>query len=786
LLRVFCFWALKLKIPNRGPLLIVTASIVAVSALLLVEETFGLAGLLRRLEWITFDWRARQAVLRPLPASTNLGFVFISDESIEALKNGTLDYRVGLYWPRQVYGRLVRELATQGAEAVAFDILFPDLRQDHQPVELRSGRETSDAFFAREMSVAGNVILAAEKGVVPHELFRTNAWAVGDIGARKDADGVLRRARAFETYYVWHPLIRRAAVRYGFDLRQPLIEERRISFPIPGGALRREFALDQDGNFDWVELYEELGGEKITGLVKPFQKPYRALRVWDMGLVIAARQLQLDLANAVIKPHEIELSGSGLKRVIPIDRDGRFMIDWSISAYDRRLTRESIESLLLQEQNRRHGATASITNRWKDKLVFVGSTASGGNDLTDLGATPLEEETYLTSRFWNTANSLMTGRFISPTRLWMQVLLVAAMAAMAAVLTIRLTPTFAVLGVVFGGMVYVLIVEQTYLLARIWVPMVAPLSTFALCHFGLMAYQAFAEQHERRRIKNIFGKIVSPVVMNELLSAENLALVGARRRVTISFADVRGFTELTDVSQAAAEADVRRRNIADAEAEAYFNTRSRELLQTINLYLALMADIVKKHDGTLDKYIGDCVMAFWGAPKPNDKHAFSCVRAAMEVQRAIRSLNQERAEENRRREAENLERVRRNEEPLPLLEVLTIGIGINTGIVTVGVMGSDSHVYNYTVFGRDVNIASRIEGCAGGEKIIIGEATFAELLHYDSELAGHCYELEPVLVRGIAEPVKIFEVRWDEEPVPAPIPFPIPASQPSDSSESNA
>ena len=137
--------------------------------------------------------------------------MFISDESIDALKNGTLDFRAGLYWPRHVYGRLVRELATQGARAIGFDVLFADLRPDHPMVQLRSGSETSDAFFAHEISRAGNVVLAAEKGIVPAELFRTNAWVAGDISAVKDADGVLRRARAFEVCYLWHPLIRRAA-----------------------------------------------------------------------------------------------------------------------------------------------------------------------------------------------------------------------------------------------------------------------------------------------------------------------------------------------------------------------------------------------------------------------------------------------------------------------------------------------------------------------------------------------------------------------------------------------
>jgi class 3 adenylate cyclase len=94
-------------------------------------------------------------------------------------------------------------------------------------------------------------------------------------------------------------------------------------------------------------------------------------------------------------------------------------------------------------------------------------------------------------------------------------------------------------------------------------------------------------------------------------------------------------------------------------------------------------------------------------------------------------------------------------------------------------MGSDAHVYNYTVFGRDVNIASRLEGCAGGDKIIVGEGTYAELLNYDPELASHCIELEPVLVRGIAMPVKIFEVQWQGATSSTAIPFPLYSERPA-------
>jgi adenylate cyclase len=341
-----------------------------------------------------------------------------------------------------------------------------------------------------------------------------------------------------------------------------------------------------------------------------------------------------------------------------------------------------------------------------------------------------------------------------------ELLLVCVLTLLAGAATRHWRPVRAVITVLSAGIFYVLLARYLYVADRLWLPIVAPMSGLLLTHFGLIAHRAFSEQNERRRIKEVFAKIVSPGIVNELLRAENLSVVGARRRVTLSFADVRGFTQLTDSTQARAEQYVRQNQVVDQAADSYFDSQSRDLLRTINLYLGLMADIVKKHDGTLDKYIGDCVMAFWGAPAPNEKHALTCVRAAIESQQAICALNLKRAAENRDRAEQNRVRLIRGEEPVPILDLLVVGIGINTGIVTVGLMGSDTHVYNYTVFGRDVNVASRIEGCSAGGRIIIGEATYFELLHDAPELAKTCLELEPVAVRGISTPIKIFEVPW--------------------------
>ena len=271
------------------------------------------------------------------------------------------------------------------------------------------------------------------------------------------------------------------------------------------------------------------------------------------------------------------------------------------------------------------------------------------------------------------------------------------------------------------------------------------------------------EQTERKRVKSVFSKIVSPDVVNELLQAETLALGGARREVTVFFADVRGFTEFTDRSHEAATQYVQANRLIDTAATEYFDRQAAEALGTVNQYLACVADTVKLHGGTLDKYIGDCVMAFWGAPTPNPQHAVACVRAAIDAQRGIHELNQRRAAENRRLEEENKTLMAAGQSPNPLVPLLTLGSGINTGLATVGLMGSDAHILNYTVFGRDVNLASRLEGVSGRGRIIISHATYEQLRRDDTGLAASCVQLAPVEVKGFRETIPIYEVPWQQD-----------------------
>ena len=276
----------------------------------------------------------------------------------------------------------------------------------------------------------------------------------------------------------------------------------------------------------------------------------------------------------------------------------------------------------------------------------------------------------------------------------------------------------------------------------------------------MVAFRLVLERHHRHRVKSLFGKIVSPNIIELLLEQPQASWEPSRRMMTVFFADIRGFTGFTDRSRAEAETRVEKLGLAGDKAGKELDKAAAETMETINLYLSAVVESVKKHDGTLDKYIGDSVMAFWGAPLPNEHHAAAAVRAAVDAQRAVARLNASRAAENQRREHANSDRVQCGEYPLPSLELLKIAVGVNTGMMTVGFMGSQDHLSNFTAFGREVNVASRLQGLAGPGVIMVGELTGHEAKRQDPSLASILATQSLISIKGIAQPVAAFRVVW--------------------------
>src|SRR5207249_2374533 len=194
----------------------------------------------------------------------------------------------------------------------------------------------------------------------------------GDISAEKDRpEGVLRRAKAFYIYTNWHSAFRQLEANrdYGVKLSEAGVEPGRIILP-RSMADEITIPVDADNNFDVGDIGQPPPGAPARA------KAFTLERVWQMGIVLAAQQLGLDLAHAQVLPQrgQIILSGpNGLRRVIPVDSEGYFYINWELTAFDPRLPKGSIEELIAQDNKRASDGTQPVGNRWKDKLIIVGS-----------------------------------------------------------------------------------------------------------------------------------------------------------------------------------------------------------------------------------------------------------------------------------------------------------------------------------------------------------------------------------------------------------------------------
>ena len=240
-------------------------------------------------------------------------------------------------------------------------------------------------------------------------------------------------------------------------------------------------------------------------------------------------------------------------------------------------------------------------------------------------------------------------------------------------------------------------------------PFATPLALIVALGASQIAYGFLAEAHARRRMSARFGQYVPPDLVEEMSrDPAHFTLEGRTAELTILFSDLRGFTALSEGLDA------------------------KSLASLLNDYLSAMTRIIHDHHGTIDKYMGDAIMAFWGAPKDDPGHARNAIAAALDMQDALASLNARFRQEGR--------------------PTLAMGIGINTGPVRVGNMGSQFRMA-YTVMGDAVNLASRLEGLTKyyGVTILIGEATRAAAGDFPYA------ELGQVKVKGKSRAVAIFE-----------------------------
>lgn len=648
----------------------------------LIVVALGAAGWLEVTELKTYDWRMR--TLAELRAARNqtivhpdIVLVEVTDTSIRELA----DFVGRWPWPRQVHAWLLEYISAGKPKAIAVDFTFlePERDSTYKIGDLELTSAESDRALADAVERAGNVIMLADA-----------------VNAGLEGAEVSQREWAAAPY------------RLG-----PAVEERPVITP-PYPALA-EAAAVLAGNF--LALDSDGPARRVPPFVRQGDKymPWLGVAAALVGGGYTARDVVLEGDSISIKDRRIPLvpvTVTNLNDPASKRQQQTMLINYRAPALVRgtRPYPAFDAAVLLQSQSQTQiGEKPAVPAEvFRDKIVFVGLNASG---LVDVFQTPLGKGTLPGIHLHaSVADSILSNRFLRPAPSWSTVAATATSAVVVGLMAAALpfwigAAGTAVIALGWTGMALVAFDRG------LWIAMVQPLVAVAIALFAGTAYRYFVEDAEKRKVSRLFGRYVSRDVYKQLLANPSLAeLGGARREMSVLFSDLRGFTTITEKG--------------DPE----------DLVRQLNEYFTKMVDVVFRNGGTVDKFVGDMVMALFGAPVDDVNHAEAAVAAAVEMVRELGLLNQRWAAEGRVQ--------------------LDIGIGVNSGDMIAGNIGS-SAIMSYTVIGDNVNLGARLESLnkSYDSRIIISDAT-RRRLHQP-------YALRPlggVVVKGKTRPVEIFEV----------------------------
>lgn len=410
-------------------------------------------------------------------------------------------------------------------------------------------------------------------------------------------------------------------------------------------------------------------------------------------------------------PLGIALSQLGVKGIrlgrerIPVDRFGRMFINYlgppgtfptysAVQVLEGTLPREALQ----------------------DKLVLVGATAVG---IFDLRVTPFSGICPGLEIQATVVDNILRRDFIRlPANTTVTTIAtVLALAIIFGFLLPRFSPVGAIAVTLLAAQGYLALNYLAFRNYGLQLEVFYPLLEVAGVYTGITLQRFLVEERERVRLKKAFQSYVAPEVVNQIIKhPENLRLGGERRELSILFSDIRGFTSLSET--------------LDPE----------DLVAVLHEFLNPMSEIIVKHGGTIDKYIGDAIMALFGAPLDQPDHSRRACRTALEMVQRLKALDQDWLERGR--------------------PSLRVGIGINSGLVSVGNMGS-SRLFDYTAIGDNVNLASRLEGLNKyyGTEILVSAATAQHLKN-----GFYFREVDLVRVKGKKHPIAIYEILGEGAP----------------------
>jgi adenylate cyclase len=357
------------------------------------------------------------------------------------------------------------------------------------------------------------------------------------------------------------------------------------------------------------------------------------------------------------------------------------------------------------------------------KLVLIGTSSAGLHDVKTTPVTPVMPGVEIHAQV---LESVVTGTVLSQPP-W-GLLLEFSAALLLGILVIGFAPKFGpVTLVAVGGLFATLLVGTSwffYTQYRLLIDPTYPLLSTTAIYLTLIFSSFAREQAQRRQIRSAFGQYLSPALVEQLAQApEKLVLGGEEREMTIMFSDMRGFTTISET----------------------YKRDPQGLTALMNRFLTPLTNAILARKGTIDKYMGDAIMAFWNAPLDDKEHQINACEAALDMLEQVDALNKEREMEAQ-------------EGGRPFMP-LNVGVGLNTGTCVVGNMGSDLR-FDYSVFGDSVNLASRLEGQSKeyGFPIIVGSTTALAAKDRFAIL-----ELDFIMVKGKTEPEVIYAIAGRED-----------------------
>jgi adenylate cyclase len=406
-------------------------------------------------------------------------------------------------------------------------------------------------------------------------------------------------------------------------------------------------------------------------------------------------------------------------RTVPLAADGSYLVNMyrHINTYSASGALASIAALRAGDVER----MMVDPEEFAGKYVFIGASAIG---LHDLKTTALGVQVPGVNLHASILGNLLQDDFLQPpdkTDTWLGIFVLSLLTSLGILLSRRL---WLQLLLPFGlGAAYLGWILWLFRQHQVWEVM-APLAALALCTVFAHSFLLFTEGREKTKIRKMFSQYVSPAALAVMVDQyEEYAAVGAGSKETVSilFSDIRGFTRLSE------------------------DIAPEEIVQMLNHYFAAMTEAIHTHRGTIDKFIGDAIMAVWGAPIKSPQHAADTVRAALEMLAKLAEINAWLAQRG--------------------FAPIEMGIGINSGEVVMGSIGSEQKA-DYTVIGDNVNLASRLEGLTKtyGCPVLISETTYAAL---DDGIP--CRLVDLVRVKGRHHPIKIYSplVMDDADPARA-------------------